>query len=199
MQTSDQINLAIAVISGLSTVMSLGVLIATFQILRANRQTVEIMKEQVLSTTRPYVQVSPWIRSGSTMLMLTIRNSGASAAQNLKLTIDRDFFFNAEQIESKNLRSYTAFAQTIQSLPPKAELSFHLGLGHVIFSNVERCPRQFTVSANYEFDGCEVTETSTVDLQPFMYSAKPIDPIVEQLEKLNQNIASIRSALQQEK
>lgn len=195
MQTADQINLAIAIISGVSTLTSLAVVIATYKILSANRETVAVMKEQVLAFTRPYIQIYPWVRVGSTMLMLTIKNSGASPAEKVKLSLDRDFHFNAELSESKNLRLFTAFSNPIESLPPKAELTFHLGLGHVIFGNTERCPQQFSVSVEYTFEDRKVHETTVVDLQPFMYSAMPIDPIAEQLEIMNQHIKGIQQEL----
>ena len=195
MQTSDQINLAIAVIAAVSTVMSLAVVVATFKILRANRETVQVMREQVRAMSRPYIQISPWVRVGSTMLMLTIRNTGASAAQKLRLTLDKDFYSNGEAIESKNLRRLTAFVLRIESFPPRAELSFHLGPGHVIFNDSEHCPVRFTVTAEYTFEGETVTEPTTVDLQPFMNSAKPIDAVAEQLEDVNKHLNTIANKL----
>ena len=189
MQTADQINLAIAIISASSTVLTLAVVVATFKILRANQETVAVMKEQIRAVSRPYVQVRPWVRVGTTMLMLTIENSGASAARNLKLTMDKDFHSNGDANPGKNLRKYTAFVHPIESLPPKAELTFHLGPGHIVFQNSELCPQRFTVSAEYEFEDQSITEKTTVDLQPFQYSAQPTDPVAEQLEKLNQLLA----------
>jgi hypothetical protein len=196
MQTSDQINLAIAVIACFSTIMSLAVVVATFKILRANREAVAVMKEQIRAVSRPYIQVSPWVRIGSTMLMLTIRNVGASAATKLKLSLDKDFYSNGEPSENRNLRLFTAFVHPIESLPPKAELSFHLGPGHIIFTNTDRCPLRFTITAEYEFEGERVTETTTVDLQPFMSSAQPIDPVSEQLKKLTEHVSTIAKKLQ---
>lgn len=196
MQTGDKINLAIAIIAGLSTITSLAVVVATFKILQANREAVAVMKEQVRSVTRPYIQVTPWARVGTTLLMLTVRNAGAIAANKVKLTMDKDFYSNAEQIESGNLRKYTAFAHPIESLPPRAELSFHLGVGHVIFSKPEQCPPIFSITAEYEFGGERVREVCTVDLQPFMLSALPVDPVAEQLEKLNETAGKIANKLQ---
>lgn len=195
MQTADQINLAIAVISGLSTVMSFAVVVATFKILRANRQTVDVMREQMLAVTRPYVQVSPQVRIGTPFMSLKIWNSGSSAANRLKLTLDRDFFFNAEQGEDKNIRSYKAFSQQIESFPPKAEITFGLGAGHTVFGNPERCPLQFTVSVEYEFEGHQVAERTSVDMRPYRHSSPPVDPVAEQLEKLNQHVAALTKRL----
>lgn len=186
MQIADKINLAVAVIAAFSTLMSLAVVIATFKILQANRETVAVMKEQMRSASRPYLQIRAWTRVGTTMMMLTVENSGSSAAHNLKLRMDKDFHSNANPEQSRNLRAYTAFVQPIESFPPKAELSFHLGLGHIILKNSTLCPQMFTVTAEYEFEKEKVVERTTVDLQPFQNSAMPIDPIAEQLQKLNE-------------
>lgn len=191
MQTADQINLAIAIVSGLSTLMSLAVVITTFKILQANQETVAVMREQARSASRPYIQVQPWIRVGSTMLMLTIRNAGANAAQNLSLKMDKDFYSNGEQSESRNLRRYTAFVHPSESLAPRAEISFHLGAGHIVFSNPDSCPQRFVVTAEYEFAGEKVVESHTIDLQPFLNSAQPIDPVAEQVEKLVEQLIKI--------
>jgi hypothetical protein len=190
MPTADQINIAIAIISACSTLLTLAVVVATFKILRANQETVSVMKEQIRAVSRPYVQVRPWVRVGTSMLMLTIENTGASAAHNLKLTMDKDFHSNGDANPSRNLRQYTAFVHPIESLPPKAELTFHLGPGHVVFQNGDLCPQRFTVHAEYDFENQSVSERTIVDLQPFQYSAQPTDPIAEQLEKLNQLVAN---------
>jgi hypothetical protein len=194
MQTSDQINLAIAITSGFSTLMSLAVVVATFKILRANRDTVAVMREQIRSMSRPYVQVTPWVRVGSTLMMLSIRNSGTSSACNLRLSLDKDFYSNGERIDARNLRRYTAFNEVIQSFPPRAELSFHLGVGHVVFGQTGACPTRFTVTAEYEFEGEHVKETTVVDLQPYQYSAQPIDPVAEEIEKLTKKLDQISRA-----
>lgn len=195
MQIADQINLSIAIISGCSTIMSLAVVIATFKILRANQETVAVMREQIRSVSRPYVQVRPWVRVGTTMIMLTVENSGASAAHKLSLSMDKDFHSNADPNPSRNLRKFTAFVQPIECLPPKAEFSFHLGPGHIVFQDSELCPKKFTVTAEYEFEGEKIIEHTVVDLQPFQYSAQPVDPVAEQLEKLNQLVGKIEGKL----
>lgn len=191
MQTADQINLVIAIASGVSTLMSFAVVVATFKILQANRQTVDVMKEQILAITRPYVQVSPLVRVGSPFMTLKIWNSGSSAANKLKLTLDRDFFFNAQQGKDRNIRNYKAFCQQIESLPPKAEITFDLGAGHTIFGNPELCPLQFTIAAEYEFESHRVVENTSVDMRPYLHSSPPIHPVAEQIEKLNKQIASL--------
>lgn len=129
--------------------------------------------------------------------MLTIGNSGASAARNLRLSLDQAFYMNGAESESTNLQTYSAFSGPIQSLPPKAELEFHLGVGFTVMGKPDRCPRRFTVCAKYEFDGGQADESTTVDLQPFDKTALPVDPVVDQLSKLNEHIKAIRETYHQ--
>jgi hypothetical protein len=188
--TADKINLAIAIIAALSALASLAVVVATFKILQANRDTVSVMRAQVAALTRPYIQVSPWVRHGG-MLMLTISNGGTTTARNLRLTFDRAFYFNAAQGEAHNIATYAAFTTPIEALPPKAELAFHLGASHEVLTKTERCPQRFTIRAQYTFDGGQADESTTVDLQPFGRTAMPVDPVVDQLSRLNEQIKQI--------
>lgn len=188
MEIADKINLAIAIISGCTALISLGVLLATFRILQANRESVAVMREQVRSLSRPYIQVTPWVRTGTTLIMLSIKNAGTTNARKLKLSMDHDFFFNAEKKPGKNLREYSAFTEVIECLAPKAEITFLLGLGHVVFGTFDLCPPKFKITAEYKFEGEHVHEESVVDLTPFQFSAQPIDPVAEQLEKLRASV-----------
>lgn len=191
MLIADQINLAIAIVSGLTALASLAVMFATFKILQANQESVAVMREQVRSLSRPYIQVTPWVRTGSTLMMLTIQNAGSTNARNLKLSIDRDFYFDGEKGTGKNLRDFSAFTDVIECLPPHAELIFHLGVGHVVFGKPELCPTRFTITAEYDFEGEHATEATVIDLQPFRFTAKPIDPVAEQIEKLSETLKEI--------
>lgn len=194
MQTADQINLAIAIISGLTALASLAVMFATFRILQANRESVAVMREQVRSLSRPYIQITPWVRTGSTLMMLTIRNAGSTNARNLKLSMDRDFYFNGEKAPSRNLKEFSAFKEVIECLPPHAELNFHLGVGYVVFGKTDLCPMRFTITAEYDFEGEHASEHTAIDLQPFQFTAQPIDPVAEQIEKLTQKLDQIASS-----
>ena len=195
MTTADEINLAIAVATIISALISLAVAIVTFQIVKTSRETVAVMRAQLEATSRPYIQITPTVRPMSTLLTLVIANAGATAARNLRLTFDRDFFFNAEEREDGNLRRFTAFTQSIESFSPKAEMNFPLGIGHQVFRNPALCPPKFSILAEYEYDGRRVTEETIVDLQPFARSAKPVDAVVERLDKLNENLEAIHAVL----
>lgn len=166
MSTADKINLSIAVITGLSVIVSLAVCIATFRILRATRDTLTAAQEQMFAARRPYLDISAAPGGEQPTIMLTVRNSGNSAAQRLRLTMDRDFFFNGEP-GGRNIRELPAFAAQTDSLAAHGEFKFLLGVGWSIFANPDRSPTKFSVTATYTFEGQEFTETSLVDLESF--------------------------------
>ena len=193
MQIADKINLAVAIATGLSVVVSAIMAVMTWAILRANRATVEVMRGQIEATSRPYVQVAPVVRPMTTAIELHIKNVGSTPANQLCLSLDRDYQFNAEEGLHNNLRSYAAFSKEIQMLVPGSELRFLLGVGHRIFGNPDICPLQFTIIAKYSYDGKTVTERTTVDLEPFGKANQPIDPLVERMDKLVAEIKAIRN------
>lgn len=195
MSTSDKINLAIAVATVLSVVISLCVVIVTYKTVLANRAAVEVMKAQLEATTRPYILVGAVVRPMSTFLQLRIVNTGGSSARNLELTLDKDYFFNAEEGAARNLKNFAAFTIPIEEFPPQAELLFHLGVGHRVLRS-ELCPLRFTVTAKYEYSGRTIEEGTEVDLQPFGNSGKPIDVVAEGLEGIQAELKSIAKALQ---
>lgn len=197
MSTADSINFAIAVATVLSVVVSLAVAIVTYKTVLASRDAVEVMKAQLESTTRPYVLVVPVVRSMSTFVQLRIANTGGSSAKNLRLSLDKDYFFNAEQSPAKNLKTFAAFTHPIVEFPPHAELLFHLGVGHRILRS-ELSPVRFTVTAQYSYSGRDVKEETVIDLQPFGNSGKPIDPIAERLEGIRAEIKELGNVLRRD-
>lgn len=194
MTTADKINLAIAIATVASVIVSLAVAIVSYQAVKASRASVMVMREQLDATTRPYLLVAPVVRPMTTFLQLRIANTGTASARNLRLSLDRDYHFNAEPAASKNIRTYTAFVHPIQEFPPEAELLFHLGVGHKIFRS-DLSPLRFVVTAKYEYGDRTIEEGTTVDLQPFMSAGKPIDPIAERLENISGELAKLREVL----
>jgi hypothetical protein len=183
MPTADQINLAIAIATAASTVASLCVVYLTLHVLRANRAAVEVMQAQLESVTRPFILVVAAARPTTTFLELTITNTGGSAANNLRLTLDRDYYFNSEESEGSNLRRYPAFIHPIDSFSPKASLTFGLGVGFRVL-NSNRSPLRFTVTAEYDWTGRHFVDRSRIDLQPFKQTLARPDPIVEKLDRI---------------
>lgn len=188
MTLADKINLAIAVIAGISAVIALGYTIVTFNILRVTRQ-------QVRELTRPFIEISPHIRTGTQLLTLSIRNTGNRSAHKLRLKLDRDFFAFGRDRQDSNLRSYSAFTREIATFPPRAEMQFHLGIGSTILAEGTGTPTVFTVSAEYSFDQSTFNESTTVDLEPYRNAAVPIEGFAEELARLRSAIDNLVSAI----
>lgn len=142
---------------------------------------------------RPYIVTAAFARTGTTLLLLEVQNTGKSPAEKLRLQLDKDFYQHAEKREDQNLAKLPAFTQTIECLAPGVKLQFVLGVGHkVLGEGVEDlCPKVFGVQAAYSFAGAAYTEATTVDLRPLMRSAVIHDPVAEELEKLRQSLGNL--------
>jgi len=163
----------------------------TFKILKANERLVEQMRNQQEATYRPYISISPTLFAENPIVFLKIKNSGLTAAQNLRLSLDKDFYQFGERKEESNLRSFTAFKEPIDSFVPGAEMLFYLAQSFVIFgekSDQNLTPSIFTITAEYEYQNKKVTENTAIDLRPYLRSALPHDPMVNQLQKLRETI-----------
>lgn len=72
---------------------------------KASEASVEAMRDQSEAILRPYMTASPFIRPHTPLLYLRVINTGRMGAQNLRLTLDRDFFqFDEKDRADKNLR-----------------------------------------------------------------------------------------------
>lgn len=164
---------------------------ATFRILRANESVVLAMRQQTEAQLRPYVVVSPTVRTGTTLVCLEIQNTGKSPAVNLRLRMDRDFYPHAEKREHENIAKLPAFTQPIESLAPGTRLVFILGVGGTIFSpsaDEALCPKVFHVHAEYSHAGQSYSEDSIVDARPMLHSAVVQDPVATEVERLRQSM-----------
>jgi hypothetical protein len=193
LSSTDWITLALAVITAFYAW-------ATFRILRANEGVVAAMREQIDAQLRPYIEVSVAPRIGSNLLCLFIKNTGKSPAISLRLELDKDFHFQGERRDDKNLRKLPAFSQEIDSLPPNSQLNFLLGTGSALSgsqSDPKISPLVFSVSARYQFAKRSYSEQTTIDLRPFFHSIVPIDPVVEELEHLRQAVDKLGTKIEQ--
>lgn len=167
---------------------------ATFHILKANKGIVALMQEQMEQLNRPYVQVSMFVRTGTPLLHLRIQNTGKSAAQNLKLEMNKDFFQFGEKRQNSNIRLKPAFQEIISCFPPNSVLEFALGMGHSIFSepaDEDISPKKFTVKATYSFPGKSVSEETEIDLSPYLYTEIPRDVIYDGLSEIKDAIKEL--------
>ena len=164
---------------------------ATFRILKANEKVVEQMRNQQEATQRPYISISPVLYPENPIVFLKIKNSGLTAAQNVRLSLDRDFYQFGEKREESNLRSFRAFTEPIDSFVPGGEMLFYLAQSFVIFgekTDSSLTPSVFTITTEYEYHYKKVTEKTTIDLRPYLASAIPHDPMVNQVKKLRETI-----------
>jgi hypothetical protein len=195
MQTSDQINLVIAIATLLSALASLFVAVLTNKIAKSNQLTAELMKAELYAAARPYIQIGLTIQIGTPFIQLNIANIGQSNAVDLRLELDKNFYFNAHDGEQDNLRTYTAFTHPISTFSPKSQLVFGLGTGSVIFKNAQKCPHRFDVKATYKHNGTEIEEVTLIDLQPFQRAVVPHDPIADEIERLRKSVEKISNEL----
>jgi hypothetical protein len=161
---------------------------ATFRILKANRESVAVMREQTEALNRPYVTVSV-MTSRERVLYLRIANTGRTAANGLQLEIDHDFWQYGDQ--QRNLRTMNAFTKPIHCLPPGGELIFGLAQGFVLFgegANENITPTEFMVTAKYSYANKNVTEPTTVDLRPYLGSVPEPDPLIGEIKKIREAI-----------
>jgi len=169
---------------------------ATLRILRANEAVVQVMKDQLEAQSRPYLHPSLFVVPGTNIFGLRIKNTGKAAPNNLRLSIDKDFFLFAKKKEGQNLRDMNAFSQPIASFPPDAEIEFWLAQGPNIFAeNADQTvvPHVFSIQADYTFSGRTVSESTSLDFRPYLNANIPRDSVVSELEKIRKSIDTLAS------
>jgi hypothetical protein len=157
----------------------------THKMAKATESSVQAINEQTEAMYRPYVVVEPFVRVNTPFLCLRIKNIGKTAAQNLTLNFDRDFYQFAEK--DKNFKDFDAFNKKIDSLPPNSELLFVLAQGWLVLaddSDQKLTPAQFEISAEYQYQGKSVSENHKIDLRPYAASEGAKDLVAEELEKI---------------
>lgn len=170
----------------------------TYRILKANERVVEAMREQSEATYRPYVTVTPYLEPDNPIFYLRIANLGKTAANDLRLAIDRSFFKFGERSERNDLASFAVFNQPIDSLPPDSEIVFGLAQGFVVFAegaDPSTCPTTFTVTAAYKFGAKQVEERHVIDLKPYLHADVPQDPVIRKLKAINDSIGKLTGAV----
>lgn len=166
----------------------------TLQILRTNERVIDVMREQALAESRPYVVVVPFLELDNPIFYIRIANTGRTAATNLCLKIDKSFHQFGESAKEHDLATLPAFSQSIDSLPPGAEIIFPLAQGAKIFNQVEEAstvPRTFSVTAEYDFAGQHVVETNRIDLRPYLKAGIPQDAYIRKLESIRKSLEII--------
>jgi len=184
---TSEISLGIAT---LSVVLTAVYSFFAFKILQVNQRVTTLMEEQLEVATRLYVSIDV-ITQGSPLLSLRVRNLGSSAARNLTLTLDRDFYRFNQKRDENNLKAAPAFTTPIPSFAPKAELVFDLGVFWAIAREPEMTPIQFQITTAYEYAGKKTNETTYIDLNMFQSSAAHAEPFVEELKAIREALEKI--------
>jgi len=167
---------------------------ATFRILRANEKVVEVMHEQAEAVTRPYISVAPILEPDNPIFYLRISNSGKTAANKLKLTIDKSFYKFGEKSGERDLATFAAFNQVIESFPPGAEITFSLAQSFVLFAedaDKEILPQSFTITAEYSYGEKTVKEDNIIDLKAYLGADIPQDPYIRKLKDISKAIDKV--------
>lgn len=170
----------------------------TYRMAKMSEASLEEMRQQSEAAMRPYVVVTHFVPSHLPVIYLRIANIGKSSALNLKLSIDKDFFQYGGTQDDRNLKNATAFNVPLDSFPPNAELIFGLAQGWVLFQDgghPDRCPTQFTITAQYEYSGKSVYEKHLIDLRGYIGAQGGHDAIVDELEKLRKMIEKVGDKL----
>lgn len=165
----------------------------TYKIMVVNQSTLSSIQQQVEAALRPYVTINVFTEPDGVLFYLRIANTGRSGADNVRLTLDRDFY-QYGQTDQPSLREATVFQQPIQQLPPGSELIFGLAQGFVVLgekANPDVTPPVFSVNAKYSYGGKEVSETTTIDLRPYKDSMDRPSAVVDQLKTIGKNLEKI--------
>ena len=123
----------------------------TYQMLRTNQRQLAILREQFLYSVRPSVLIEAFAFPGSPLFKLRIRNVGKSAAERLRLQIDRDFWALGKS--DRNLRDFHVFRNVIDNFAPGSEIVFNLGVSSELWGDKfqGKCPTRFSISADYHY------------------------------------------------
>ena len=167
---------------------------ATYRILLANERVVEVMHEQADAITRPYISISPVIEPDNPIFHLRISNAGKTAALKLRLIMDKSFYKFGEKSGEKDIASYPAFNQIIDSFPPGAEITFYIAQSFKLFAeNADReiLPTSFCITAEYSYGNKTVKEDNVIDFRPYLGAALPQDAYVRKLKDMIKAIEKV--------
>jgi hypothetical protein len=172
----------------------------TFQMLKANKETIEIMRAQIEALNRPFIQISTFLKPKSPMIYLKIKNTGRAAAEATTLRMNKDFYVYREN--DKNIKDLQIFNQQIEGVPPDTEFIIALGRGFDIFGNSSEevpTPTVFSIDAKYGFGLKQYSEKTTIDLKPYSVSQYSQDSIVDQLDLITNELEKIRKTIEEKK
>lgn len=139
---------------------------------------------------RPYVLVRPYLRS-DIMVSLLIKNVGKTAAENVTLTLDQDFFQFGDA--SRNLRNMPLFSKPISSIMPGVEYHVDLGTGPTFFQKhvkepTKKMPNVFSVTSSYSYFSKAIFETAIIDVSAYYDTHQQKSEISDEIEDLRKAV-----------
>lgn len=164
----------------------------------ATYHMLKVMAAQAEALARPYVSIYPFLEPGNPIFYLRITNAGRGTAEKLRLSIDRSFFKFGESDPKSDLSTFSAFNQQIESFPSGAEIVFSLAQGFVIFAqgaDPARIPQVFSVTANYQFGKKSFSETTRIDLRPYLHADVPQEATNRKLKEISDSLKAIAKTL----
>jgi len=182
------------ILSGALVLITAYYAFTTHRIAKINEKVIRVMRDQNEALIRPYIQVSLRVQPKQLVFFLCIENTGKTAARNLRLAIDRDFFAWGEHRPDRNLRSYNAFRERITCFPPGSTLNFDLGLGPTVFrEDVDPAvvPRTFVVTATYDYFEKAVSEETSISFDQYRQSTGGRDSLLDEAEKIRRALEEI--------
>lgn len=164
----------------------------TYKILKANQNSVSAMQKQMEASSRPYVTARISMQVGEPFFYLNIENIGKTAAKNLILSIDKDFFQYGEKKAERNIKEFPVFKNNVSELPAGTHLFYPLISSVDILSDsadTELVPREFSVTAEYAyFNKKVVKEVFHFDLSAYQNCIALKDPIVTAINAVTKEI-----------
>lgn len=173
----------------------------TFRMLKANHRVIDLMAEQSENTMRPYITITPFVLPERPVFTIKIANTGKTAARNLKLNIDRDYYrYGRDGNRDDNIADFVAFNNVIESYSPGAEMFFDLAQTFLVFADdadENSTPALFTITAEYSYNDKIVIEKNVIDLRPYKKSNPPIDSLVSGVKEVSEKIEKSGNMLKQ--
>lgn len=194
----DPFNTLLVVLNGLLVTITAFYAWSTFRILKANEGVLAAAQAQAEALSRPYISPVLYLVPGTNIFALRIENSGRTAARNLTLTLDRNFFTFGKREHGLNVKDLNAFSQPIQSFGPGARIDVWLAQGPHLFAegaDAEITPQLFSIRAYYEYSGKSVTEETTIDFRPYLMTDPPREPLAQELKDTKQAIDELKNRL----
>ncbi|WFP60739.1 hypothetical protein [Mesorhizobium sp. WSM4904] len=170
----------------------------TYSIAHSNRRMVAEVQKQIEVQTRPVISFNIEIQH-HTIFVARIWNRGASPAENLRLSIDKDFYrFGEMRGESKNIADMYIFKNTLSTLAPGDGFWIELCTGPEVGKTIDGkviTPDKFTIQASYNYGSRKYIESFVIDLRAYFYTSGA-KRLPEQLEKIAKSLDNIAKSSQ---